>query len=72
LNQALLQQLCVVYATVVIGFGSGGSVAKKGCFLGFEWDKPNRTTVSAPLQKHLQKSTISPLEKILPTPMNAA
>jgi len=55
-----------------MGVGGGqefDNFSKKGCFPSFEWRKPNFTTF-VPLEKHLEKSTSAPLDKILPTPMH--
>jgi len=43
--------------------------SKKGGFLSFEWEKPNFATFAPPTQI-LENTLVSPLDKILPTPMN--
>ena len=45
------------------------SFAKKGCFLGFQWEKTNFTTFAPPFEKF---PSDLPLEKNLPTPMKVS
>jgi len=46
-------------------------LAKKGCFLSFEWEKANFTTFG-PRGKILKNRLVAPLKKLLPTPMGVA
>jgi len=62
-----------------MGVGKGGRGAKapldfeifckKGCFLGFQWEKTNFTTFAPPFEKF---PSDLPLEKNLPTPMKVS
>jgi len=47
-------------------------LAKKGCFLGFEWEKTNFATFGPPLEKFWKNRLVAPPAKILSTPMPAA
>jgi len=46
-------------------------LAKKGCFLSFEWEKTNFTTFASPWKNFGKIPWCPPLEKFLPTPMSA-
>jgi len=48
-------------------------LAKKGCFVSFEWEKTKLkfTTFGPPLENFWENPLVPPLEKIFPTPMVA-